>query len=180
MTKEWVEVIWYKKYGVMANWSGKEAKLLQRTFIWFDRAFGKDNAQGQLRIALENYLKEESAFYGKEKHPFSKFAARPETWAVLRDKRPNPAISRPRPTLDLPKMNWSDWEAWCIENPSKAVKGFTMTGKILKKMNPAKYDKLRQFLIDLVGKEQASFWAKEIQVSGIGKELTKIIANGSI
>ena len=58
-------------------------------------------------------------------------------------------------------MTFEAFKAWMVENPKKACKGFARTSKILKDINPNRYEEIKGFLVDLCGKDQINRWIKE-------------------
>ena len=160
LTHLWCSDIWHSKYHLKAPWGGKEAKLLQRTLKWFDSNFPKkEDAKEECIDAMRRYVEERERYYADDKHPFSKFASKPEKWAHVWKKKEvktwEPIVEEKR------KVTWDDMEQWATENPRQAVKGFKQTFGVLKQLNPERYESFKNFLLDLVGKEQAIQWARE-------------------
>lgn len=159
ITKTWCEGIWKGRYHLKAPWSGKEAKLLQKTLKWLDSNYiHKEDAKKELLDALGRYIEDKDRYYSEDRHPFSKFASKPEKWCVVYKERKKVIEEK---KIEIPKQTWEEFYEWAARNPKQAIRGFAKTAGLLKQRNPEKYSEVKTYLLDLVGKAQAIAWAKE-------------------
>lgn len=141
-----------EKYGSppMLDW-GSGTKLAKSLLAWAKDAFG-DEYETKLRLTYDSYLRDTDKFLSG--HPLAKFAKEPHRWAP---KKPEPMpekvhFSAPQKLSDA---EWYDLVYKAInENPERFLKGFAITGKLLKKMNHDKYAEVAKALVSALGRER--------------------------
>lgn len=83
LTRWWAEEIYKAKYGVIARWTARDAKLLQGILSNATLNYGTE-AQMEIGRGMEAYVNDETPFYANNKHPFSQFASNYVKWMKVK------------------------------------------------------------------------------------------------
>lgn len=167
-----------KRFGIPYKWKGgKEQKLMQSCLKYFE-GIDLDNPIQKMKEAIGKYLKDDGTFYRESAHDLSHFLSNPARWLVIETRvRPLPERIEVGDKV-VQEINWGEFkekfEKAAGENPERFVKGFFYTAPYLKKKDLEKYVYVRQYLLDLVGKERI---AKIYESHKLFKEMPK--ASGS-
>lgn len=164
LTRWWAEEIYKSKYGVVAQWTGRDAKLLQSLLANATTNYGEQAVQ-EIGEALDRYVNDPDPFYAKDSHPFSKFASNPMRWMAKRNGQSvknTPKIIREKPVAwQFTKISDEQIAEYVKRSPEAFARGLAywrgpmLKNHTLQENDPAFFNRVAAQIGNVMGKDKA-------------------------
>lgn len=166
LQKKWCEDLWKEKHGLTSPWDfAKDGALLKNLIKYVELNARHEDAEQMTANVMIEFLKDKDEKLEKALHPFSwLFKARAKYMKALLPKKQQVIIRRYEAQKEYVELTDERIVEIIQRDPEKFTKGFTiMTSKAMKAINPNLYQRVKNLILELVGKERAIEIARKAQ-----------------